>query len=405
LRTELSSLAEQGLQRKLCVLNTPCSPHVRTVDEEFLSFASNDYLGLAAHPALKQALAEGAWEWGSGSGASHLISGHLTPHAMLEEALASFLGFARCLTFSSGYLANLAVTPTIAAGRDDEIFADKLNHASLIDAVRLSRARQHRYPHGDLEALSRLLAASKAKTKVIVTDAVFSMDGDIAPLVGLFALAEQFDAWLVVDDAHGFGVLGEKGAGSLSHCGLSPHPRIILMGTLGKAAGAGGAFVAASDTVIEYLVNRARSFIFTTAQPPALAVAALASLKLIGESNERRSHLNKLIEQLRDSLAGLPWPLLASATAIQPLLVGDNLTALSLSKALKKRGIWAPAIRPPTVPEGKARLRISLSAAHCEEDVARLVAALFTAAEDQGNCTNSNAMRLIRWGRIICSRP
>ncbi|MDR0234240.1 MAG: 8-amino-7-oxononanoate synthase [Zoogloeaceae bacterium] len=382
LRSELSSLAGEGLARALRALETPCSPRVRFDGREWLSFASNDYLGLAAHPALAEALSEGALAWGGGSGASCLISGHLRPHAMLEEALADFLGFARCLTFSSGYLANLAVTPTLAARREDEIFADRLNHASLIDAVRLSRARQHRYPHGDLAALARLLSASRARTKVIVTDAVFSMDGDIAPLAGLFELAERFDAWLVVDDAHGFGVLGEKGAGSLSHAGLPPHPRIVLMGTLGKAAGLGGAFVAASQTVIEYLVNRARSFIFTTAEPPALAVAALRSLRLIIEGDERRARLRDLIGRLRASLDGLPWRLLPSGTAIQPLLTGDNRTALSLSESLRKRGVWVPAIRPPTVPPGAARLRISLSAAHSGEDVERLADALSEAGKE-----------------------
>jgi len=378
LRTELASLSEQGLKRELRVLDTPCSPHIRIGEQEWLAFASNDYLGLATHPDLTHALQNGASAWGCGSGASHLISGHLRPHAMLEEELAKLTGFARCLTFSSGYLANLAVTPTLASRRTDEIFADRLNHASLIDAVHLSRARSHRYPHGDLATLAKLLAASQAKTKIILTDAVFSMDGDIAPLAELFELAEQFDAWLVIDDAHGFGVLGERGAGSLSHCHLPPHPRIILMATLGKAAGVGGAFVAASATVIDYLTHKARSFIFTTAQPPALAVAALTSLRLMSESTARRTHLRDLIRQLRESLRELPWPLLPSETPIQPLLVGCNRTTLWLSETLKKRGIWVPAIRPPTVPT--ARLRISLSAAHTEEDIARLANALQDAA-------------------------
>lgn len=384
LQKELSDLAEQGLTRTLRVLNTPCSPRIRMGRQKYLAFASNDYLGLATHPDLTRALAEGASAWGCGSCASHLLNGHLRPHAMLEEALATFTGFARCLTFSSGYLANLAVTPTLITRRADEIFADRLNHASLIDAVRLSRARQHRYPHGDLATLARLLSASQAKTKMILTDAVFSMDGDIAPLADLFELAERFDAWLVVDDAHGFGVLGERGAGSLSHCGLPPHARIVLMATLGKAAGIGGAFVAASETVIEYLINRARSFIFTTAQPPALATAALASLRLIAESAERRAHLHDLIRQLRTSLCELPWPLLASETPIQSLLTGDNQTTLRLSESLKKRGIWVPAIRPPTVPPGMARLRISLSAAHTEKEVARLIEALQEIAGEIG---------------------
>ena len=341
-----------------------------------LAFASNDYLGLAAHPDIARALADGALAWGAGSGASHLVSGHLTPHALLEDRLAAFTGFARCLTFSTGYLANLAVTPTLAAGRDDAIFTDRLNHASLIDAAKLSRARRHRYPHGDMAALERLLAASSAKTKVIVSDAVFSMEGDLAPLAELFALAERFDAWLVIDDAHGFGVLGEEGRGSLSHCHIPAHPRILLMGTLGKAAGVGGAFVAGSEIAIEYLLQKARSYIFTTAQPPAIAAALVKSLELIAASDDRRAHLQSLIRQLQAGCANLPWHLLPSQTAIQPLIVGDNETALALSQALWERGLWVAAIRPPTVPTGTARLRISLSAAHACDDVALLTSAL-----------------------------
>jgi 8-amino-7-oxononanoate synthase len=340
---------------------------------EMLAFASNDYLGLAAHPEIARALADGALTWGAGSGASHLVSGHLRPHDILEERLAAFTGFARVLTFSTGYLANLAVTPTLAPGRDDAIFADRLNHASLIDAVQLSRARHHRYPHNDMAALERLLAASDARTKVIVSDAVFSMDGDLAPLAELLALAERFDAWLVLDDAHGFGVLGPHGEGSLAHYRISPHPRVILMGTLGKAAGVGGAFVAGSELVMDYLLQKARSYIFTTAQPPAVACALVKSLELIAAGDDRRAHLQALIRQLQEGLAGLPWALLPSETAIQPLIVGDNEAALALSQALWDRGLWVAAIRPPTVPAGTARLRISLSAAHSEADVARLV--------------------------------
>jgi len=376
LRTELADLACQGLARRRRLLQSPCGPQAEVEGRKMLAFASNDYLGLAAHPALAEAMAEGALRWGAGSGASHLVSGHLAPHAALEQRLAEFTGFPRALTFSTGYLANLAVTPTLAPGRDDAIFADKLNHASLIDAARLSRARHHRYPHNDMAALARLLAASDARTKVIVSDAVFSMDGDLAPLPELFELAERFDAWLVVDDAHGFGVLGPHGEGSLAHCRLPAHPRVILMGTLGKAAGVGGAFVAGSEIAIDYLLQKARSYIFTTAQPPAVATALMKSLELIAAGDDRRAHLQALIRQLQEALSGLPWQLLPSATAIQPLLVGDNEAALALSQALWEQGLWVVAIRPPTVPAGSARLRISLSAAHRPEDVARLAEAL-----------------------------
>lgn len=376
LQEELSALADQGLARRRRLLDSPCGPRAVIEGREMLAFASNDYLGLAAHPEITRALADGALAWGAGSGASHLVSGHLAPHEALEQRIAAFTGFARALTFSTGYLANLAIAPTLAPGRDDAIFADKLNHASLIDAVQLSRARHHRYPHNDMAALERLLAASDARTKVIVTDAVFSMDGDLAPLAELFELAERFDAWLVVDDAHGFGVLGPRGQGSLAHCGVPAHPRVILMGTLGKAAGVGGAFVAGSELVMDYLLQKARSYIFTTAQPPAVACALVKSLELIAAGDDRRAHLQALIRQLQEGLAGLPWALLPSETAIQPLIVGDNETALALSQALWDQGLWVAAIRPPTVPAGTARLRISLSAAHSEADVARLVDAL-----------------------------
>jgi 8-amino-7-oxononanoate synthase len=376
LSTCLRQLADAGLTRQRRQLDSPSMPYVRVEGQTMLAFASNDYLGLATHPDIIDALAQGARDWGAGSGASPLVSGHQEAHATLEQRLAEFTGFARCLTFSTGYLANLAVTPTLAAGREDAIFADRLNHASLIDAARLSRARQYRYPHGDMAALERLLAQSTAKARVIVSDAVFSMDGDLAPLAELFRLAERFDAWLVIDDAHGFGVLGPEGRGSLAHCGIHPHPRILLMATLGKAAGTGGAFVAGSALAIEYLLQKARSYIFTTAQPPAIAVAATKSLEIIRTDTARRAHLHTLIRQLRTGCAMFPWRLLPSETAIQPLLLGENDKALALSQQLWQRGLWVAAIRPPTVPPGTARLRISLSAAHSEEDVARLLDAL-----------------------------
>ena len=378
LAAELADIAAAGLTRRRRVLASPCG-RLATVDgREVLNFASNDYLGLAGSAEIAAALADGARQWGAGSGASHLVAGHLAPHEALEKELAAFTGFPRALTFSTGYLANLAVTPTLA-GRGTSVFSDKLNHASLIDAMQLAKAAGadvHRYPHGDIAALERQLAASAAPFKLIVTDAVFSMDGDLAPLPALFALAERFDAWLVVDDAHGFGVLGVQGRGSLAHFNLPAHPRIILMGTLGKAAGVGGAFVAGSETTIEYLLNKGRSYIFTTAAPPAVACALLKSLDLIRTGDGLRRQLFANIARLRDGLAGLPWRLLPSATAIQPLIVGENDAAVALAAALWARGLWVPAIRPPTVPPGSARLRVSVSAAHTETDIDRLVAAL-----------------------------
>jgi 8-amino-7-oxononanoate synthase len=378
LARELADLETAGLSRRRRVLESPCG-RVATVDgKKVLNFAANDYLGLAGNAEIARALADGALHWGAGSGASHLVSGHLAPHEALEKEIAAFTGFPRALTFSTGYLANLAVTPTLA-GRGDAVVADKLNHASLIDAMQQAKANGadvQRYPHNDVAALEKLLAASSAANKVIVTDAVFSMDGDLAPLPLIFALAERYDAWLVIDDAHGFGVLGREGRGSLAHFNLPAAPRILLMGTLGKAAGVGGAFVAGSATAIEYLLQKGRSYIFTTAQPPAIACALSKSLQLIKNGDTLRSNLMARIGQLRDGLAGLPLKLLPSLTAIQPLIVGENDAAVALAKALWERGLWVPAIRPPTVPKGTARLRISVSAAHTEADIAQLITAL-----------------------------
>ncbi|MBL0355161.1 MAG: 8-amino-7-oxononanoate synthase [Dechloromonas sp.] len=378
LTTAISELAAAGLTRRRRLLESPCGRTATVDGKNVLNFASNDYLGLAGNAEIAQAMADGALQWGAGSGASHLVSGHLAPHEALEKEIAAFVGFPRALTFSTGYLANLAIVPTLA-GRGAAIFSDKLNHASLIDAMQLAKANGaevQRYPHGDVTALERLLATSTTATKLIVTDAVFSMDGDLAPLPLLYALAERYDAWLVIDDAHGFGVLGKNGRGSLSHFNLPATPRILLMGTLGKAAGVGGAFVGGSETAIEFLLQKARSYIFTTAAPPAIACALSKSLALIENGDARRANLFARIGQLRDGLAGLPWQLLPSATAIQPLIVGDNEAALALANALWERGFWVPAIRPPTVPKGTARLRISLSAAHNAGDIDHLITAL-----------------------------
>ncbi|PKO89707.1 MAG: 8-amino-7-oxononanoate synthase [Betaproteobacteria bacterium HGW-Betaproteobacteria-12] len=378
LTEELAEIAAAGLTRRRRVLASPCGRIAIVDGRELLNFASNDYLGLAGNAEIAAALADGARQWGAGSGASHLVSGHLEPHDALETDIAAFTGFARTLTFSTGYLANLAVTPTLA-GRGAAVFADKLNHASLIDAMQLAKANGaevQRYPHHDLATLERQLAASSATTKLIVSDTVFSMDGDLAPLPQLLQLAERFDAWLVLDDAHGFGVLGAQGRGSLAHFNLPAARRILLMGTLGKAAGVGGAFVAGSATAIEYLLQKGRSYIFTTAAPPAIACALRRSLQIIAGGDALRAALFANIARLRDGMGGLPWRLLPSATAIQPLIVGDNAAAVALSTALWERGLWAPAIRPPTVPAGTARLRLSLSGAHTTADIDQLLAAL-----------------------------
>ena len=371
----LAAIERDGLRRRRRTLASPCGPLARVDGRELVSFCSNDYLGLAADPALIEAAVAGVREWGVGSGASHLVCGHLAPHEALERRLAAFTGFDRALLFSTGYMANLGIVPALV-GRGDAVFADRLNHASLIDAVQLSRAAHERYPHGDLAALERLLAASPARRKLILTDAVFSMDGDVAPLPRLLELAERFDAWLVVDDAHGFGVLGERGRGSLSHFGLASSPRVIYMGTLGKAAGAAGAFAGGSATVVEWLLQRARTYIFTTGSSPVMACALLASLDLIEQGDDRRRQLRELTAQLRDGLAGTRWRLIPSPTAIQPIIVGDNHETLRVAEALFMRGLWVPAIRPPTVPKGSARLRVSLSAAHTAQMVGKLVEAL-----------------------------
>lgn len=378
LQDELDTRAAQGLLRHRYELQSAQGTRATVNGEPTLSFSSNDYLGLADHPHLLAALQAGTEQYGLGAGASHLVSGHYSAHNELEQALAAFVGKPAALLFSSGYLANLGAVQALV-GRNDRVFADKLNHASLNDAMLLSRAQVHRYRHNDMTHLAQLLEQPNNGRKLVITDAVFSMDGDLALLPELLALCEQYDAWLLVDDAHGFGILGEQGRGSLfrhrDSSGLAS-PRIIYMATLGKAVGVSGAFIAAEQVVIDTLVQNARSYIYTTASPPALSCAVLASLRLLQKEEWRRTQLWKLVAQLRAGLAGLPWELMYSDTPIQPLLVGDNNAAVALSEALRTRGIWVPAIRPPTVPQGTARLRISLSAAHSEQDVAQLIFAL-----------------------------
>ena len=380
LERDLADREAAGLLRQRRVVESPPGARVTVDGEVRINFASNDYLGLAHHPDVTAAAAAGAAAWGAGSSASHLISGHYAEHAALESELAAWVApcaGAEALTFSSGYLANLAILSTLA-GRGDAIFADRLNHACLNDGALLSRATFVRYRHGDVAQLAEQLARTPANIRVIATDAVFSMDGDIAPLRELLALADEYDAWLVVDDAHGFGVLGGDngaGRGSLAHCGIAS-PRIVYMGTLGKAAGVAGAFVAAHPAVIATLVQRARSYVFTTAAPPLLATALRASLALIRTDRARHDHLAALIAHFCERAQKLPWQRLPSTTAIQPVIVGGNAATLALSAALWQRGLWVPAIRPPTVPQGTARLRITLSAAHTREDVDILIDAL-----------------------------
>lgn len=374
IRQELAQLRAQGLQRSRRLLESPQGTHVCVDGRAVLSFCSNDYLGLANHRALIAAASQAVHGMGVGAGASHLISGHHAAHHALETRLAEFVGLPAALLFSTGYMANIGVV-TALLGRDGEVFADRLNHASLNDAALLSRAKFTRYPHNDLAVLESQLAVSRARRKLVLVDAVFSMDGDLAPLPDLLALCERFDAWLLVDDAHGFGVLGAGGRGVLAHFGLAS-PRIVYMATLGKAAGVFGAVVAGEAEVIEWLLQKARTYIYTTATPPLLSAALLTSVDLIEAGDERRAQLQKLITQLRAGLRAPSWQLMDSATPIQPVLIGSNEAALAASQALLERGILVPAIRPPSVPANSARLRISLCAAHTEADVARLVDAL-----------------------------
>ena len=374
LRERLHHRESAQLYRSRSILQSPQESHVVVAGRQYLAFCSNDYLGLANHPQLVAAVCEGARQYGVGAGASHLINGHSTAHHILETALADFTGFPKAVLFSTGYMANAGVI-TALAGREDALFADKLNHASLNDAALLSRARFSRYPHLDLATLERQLAASHGRRKLVMTDSVFSMDGDIAPIAALLGLCQKHDAWLMLDDAHGFGVLGGKGQGILSYFNISS-PRIIYMATLGKAAGVFGAFVAAQPEIIETLVQRARSYIYTTASPPMLSHALLKSLELIESEEWRRTKLAQLIACLKGELQSLRWKLLPSSTPIQPLIIGQTDAAVKVSEALRERNILVPAIRPPTVPQGSARLRLSLSASHSTEDVAQLAAVL-----------------------------
>ena len=378
----IAQLDDAHLRRKRRVVVPEGGARLQVDGQTLVAFCSNDYLGLAGHPELVAAACAGAREFGVGSGASPLVSGHSAANAGLEEELAAFVQLPRALYFYAGYATNTGVIPALV-GEGDALFSDALNHACLIDGARLSRAQIHRYAHADLGALATALAQSPAQRKLVITDAVFSMDGDLADIPALLALCERHDALLLLDDAHGFGVLGPQGRGSLAHFGLvgaSASRRVLYMATLGKAAGVAGAFVAGDDALVEWLLQKTRSYIFATAAPPLLASALRTSLRLIEAEQWRRDHLSGLIARLRTGLQGVVrgthWALGDSSTAIQALVIGPNDEALAVMEGLRERGLWVPAIRPPTVPEGTARLRIALSASHSAADVDQLIRAL-----------------------------
>lgn len=381
LRRDLDQRKAQQLYRTRRISESPQGPVMRIDGVELLSFCSNDYLGLADHPLVVKALQEGAQRWGVGSGAAHLVNGHSAAHHALEEELAEFVGYSRALLFSTGYMANLGVLGALL-GHSDRVFEDRFNHASLLDAARYSGARLVRYAHGDMNDLRSRLDGSGHCERLLATDGVFSMDGDIAPLPALAAIARQAQGWLLVDDAHGLGVLGAQGRGSIEYCALPDTDRPILMGTLGKAFGTFGAFVAADEDLVETLIQRARTYVYTTALPAALAEATRASLRLVRDEAWRRDKLRALIARFRGGAEQLGLQVMDSATPIQPLLVGEAAAAVRLSERLRLRGMLVPAIRPPTVPDGTARLRITLSAAHDEVQVDRLLDALDEAVHE-----------------------
>ena len=375
LSQNLQARRADNLYRRRQVLDGPQGVEVCIEGRSYLSFCSNDYLGLANHPEVVAAFHRGLDEYGAGSGAAHLISGHSRAHHALEEELAAFVGRPRALLFSTGYMANLGVIPALV-GHGDRVFEDQANHASLLDGARLSGARLMRYRHGDCAALEQRLADAPTGEYLVATDGVFSMDGDLAPLPGLAELAAAHGAWLLVDDAHGLGVIGPGGRGTAAHYGLAPAQVPILMGTLGKAFGTFGAFVAGSETLVETLIQEARTYIYTTAPPPAAAAATRAALRLVREQDWRREQLQALVRRFREGAAQLGLELADSPTPIQPLIVGEATAALHLGETLRARGILIGAIRPPTVPPGSARLRITFSAAHSADQVDRLLDAL-----------------------------
>jgi 8-amino-7-oxononanoate synthase len=370
----LAALEHENLRRHRRVIDSAQGAHVTIDARSVLNFASNDYLGLASHARLRDAAHAAIDEFGVGAGASPLVTGHLRLHQRAEERFAAFSRLPRSLLFASGYAANLGILTSLC-DRHAEIFADRLNHACLVDGARLSRATFTRYPHLDLATLAAQLAASRAEVKVVATDTVFSMDGDVADVRELLALCERHDAWLVLDDAHGMGVLGATGRGALELFAVQS-PRIVYMATLGKALGGYGAFVAGATELVEWLVQRARTYIYSTALPPVAAAAAIAALDLVDAQPELVSRLRQRIAEFRAASAAIGLRLAESTTAIQPIVLGDAAWAVDASQRLLERGFLVPAIRPPTVPEDTSRLRVSLSAAHSREDVEQLANAL-----------------------------
>lgn len=398
---QIADLDAQLLRRKLRITNSPCDTKSMVDDRELKAFCSNDYLGLANHPALIAALGAGAQKYGVGSGASHLISGHSIAHDLLEKKLANFesahIPEARALFFSTGYLANInAVTglAKLVPQGEASLYSAKLNHASIIDGIKLANAQSKAavtlFDHQDLDSLISPLKQDKHSLKLIVLDGVFSMDGDIAPVQELLEVAETYDALLIIDDAHGFGVLGKHGHGILEHLDVSSE-RIVYIGTLGKAAGVSGAFICATDVLIEWLIQKGRPYIYSTATPPAIAHTLIDSLELIEgtEGIRRRQHLNQLIEIWRTEMNFSSWQKVASSTPIQPVILGSNANALAAAKLLDEAGYWIPAIRPPTVPTGSARLRITFSANHQADDLRALIQKLkeIEAVVVQGKCS------------------
>ncbi|MGE8393362.1 8-amino-7-oxononanoate synthase [Pseudomonas sp. BIGb0427] len=374
LRARLEQRRAADLYRQRPLLQSPQGPEVVVDGQPLLAFCSNDYLGLANHPEVIAAWRAGAERWGVGGGASHLVIGHSSPHHAVEEALAELTGRPRALLFTTGYMANLGAL-TALVGQGDTVLQDRLNHASLLDAGLLSGARFNRYLHNDAQSLASRLDKAVGNT-LVVTDGVFSMDGDLADLPALAAAANARDAWLMVDDAHGLGTLGRNGGGIVEHFGLTLAQVPVLIGTLGKACGTAGAFVAGSEELIECLIQFARPYIYTTSQPPALACATLRSLELLRSEHWRREHLAALIQQFRRGAEQIGLQLMDSFTPIQPILIGDSARALRLSQLLRERGLLVTAIRPPTVPTGSARLRVTLSAAHSAAQVQLLLNAL-----------------------------
>ena len=387
IRAFLSERKKQKLYRSVKVTETPQAPLMKIAGKEVLNFCSNDYLGLANHPKVVSSFKEGVNKYGVGSGSAHLINGHSMAHQQLEEALADFTGRDRAMLFSNGYMANMGVISALL-GKGDSLFQDRLNHASLLDAGLLSNAKMRRYKHNDINHLKRLYESAlgslstndnkEPKNSMIATDGVFSMDGDVAPISALAKIAKDRKAWLMVDDAHGFGVLGKQGAGLLEQQNLSQTDVPVLMATLGKACGTSGAFVAGSEELIEYLTQTARTFIYTTAMPSSIASATLTSLKLINEETWRREKLRELIQRFKQGAEQLGIKLMASDTAIQPIMIGSTEKAVMVSESLQERGILVSAIRPPTIPEGTSRLRVTFSANHTLDQVDKLLESLET---------------------------